>query len=299
MVGLLAQAFLTPLFFIFSARYLFSHSLQEDVECDASRCANQVERWEARWYLGALPGHIQWQPSSYMTVLPYVELSLVICSSRFWRWVLRLSLHLSSDSPVCLVESSASGVQRLAWPLAAMDFDKERVIQNHSVLLSQVATDSTFQKLGCSPLLTVAALRLAQQQRSLISQYGLLARVMRTTSQQTTQDSNNASESRLFFNTSVPSSTFICGSQGSGKSYTLSCLLENCLARSDATVLPRPLTCLLFHYDEFISDNAGSPCEAAFLASVSGVKVRVLCSPTNIATIKVSILYAIAQINAC
>ncbi|OAA34126.1 hypothetical protein NOR_08666 [Metarhizium rileyi] len=167
-----------------------------------------------------------------------------------------------------------------------MDFDKERVIQRHSVLLSQVTTDSTFQKLGCSPLLTVAALRLAQQQRSLISQYGLLARVMRTTSQQTTQDWNNASESRLFFNTSVPSSTFICGSQGSGKSYTLSCLLENCLAPSDATVLPRPLTCLLFHYDEFISDNAGSPCEAAFLASVPGIKVRVLCSPTNIATIK-------------
>ncbi|KAJ6781680.1 hypothetical protein PWT90_07760 [Aphanocladium album] len=167
-----------------------------------------------------------------------------------------------------------------------MDFDKERVIKKHGVLLSQITVNSAFQKLDDSPLLTVAALRLAQEQRSPINQYGLLARVMRTTFQQTTQDSNNASESRLFFNTSVPSSTFICGSQGSGKSYTLSCLLENCLARSDATVLPHPLTCLLFHYDEFISDNGGSPCEAAFLASVPGVKVRILCSPTNIATIK-------------
>lgn len=176
-----------------------------------------------------------------------------------------------------------------------MDFDKERVIQKHSLLLSHV-TVNPGQNVGLSPLLTVSALRLAQQQRSPISQYGLLARVLRTTSQQAVQDSVNASDSRLFFNMSVPSSTFICGSQGSGKSYTLSCLLENCLARSDATVLPHPLTCLLFHYDEFISDDGGSPCEAAFLASVPGVKVRVLCSPTNIATIKVSFLFSTMQV---
>ncbi len=180
-----------------------------------------------------------------------------------------------------------------------MDFDKERVIQNHSVLLSQVTEKHTSHKLGNSPLLTVSALRLAQQQRSPINQYGLLARVMQMTSQEITHDSKRISESRLFFNTSVPSSTFICGSQGSGKSYTLSCLLENCLARSEATVLPHPLTSLLFHYDEFISDHGGSPCEAAFLASVPGVKVRILCSPTNIATIKVSILCPITQVKAC
>ncbi|KAJ4152906.1 hypothetical protein LMH87_009424 [Akanthomyces muscarius] len=127
-----------------------------------------------------------------------------------------------------------------------MDFDKERVIQNHSVLLSQ---------------------------RSPINQYGLLARVMQMTSQEITHDSKRISESRLFFNTSVPSSTFICGSQGSGKSYTLSCLLENCLARSEATVLPHPLTSLLFHYDEFISDHGGSP--STIKKTYSQLKVEV------------------------
>jgi hypothetical protein len=81
---------------------------------------------------------------------------------------------------------------------------------------------------------------------------------------------------RLFFNVTAPSSTFICGSQGSGKSHTRSCLLEGCLIPSDAGKLPKALTGLVFHYDTFISDDGGSPCEAAFLGSDHQIKVRVL-----------------------
>lgn len=92
---------------------------------------------------------------------------------------------------------------------------------------------------------------------------------------------------RIFYNIAAPSSVFICGSQGSGKSHTLSCLLENCLIQSCANVLPRPLTGMLFHYDTFMSDNGGEPCEAAYLASNRQVKVRILCAPTNIRTIQV------------
>ncbi|KAJ5288326.1 hypothetical protein N7508_007392 [Penicillium antarcticum] len=91
---------------------------------------------------------------------------------------------------------------------------------------------------------------------------------------------------RLFFNVSSPSSTFICGSQGSGKSHTLSCILEGCLIPSEAGRLSNPLTAVVFHYDTFICDNGGSPCEAAFLASHSQINVRVLCAPTNIRTIQ-------------
>jgi len=36
-------------------------------------------------------------------------------------------------------------------------------------------------------------------------------------------------EKAIFLNTNAPWSAFICGSQGSGKSYTLSCMLENLL----------------------------------------------------------------------
>ncbi|KAL4777962.1 hypothetical protein BJX76DRAFT_367007 [Aspergillus varians] len=91
---------------------------------------------------------------------------------------------------------------------------------------------------------------------------------------------------RIFFNVTPPSSTFICGSQGSGKSHTLACMLENCLIPCKVGRLPSPLTAIVFHYDTFISDNMGSPCEAAFLATHPELEVRVLCSPTNLRTIK-------------
>lgn len=93
------------------------------------------------------------------------------------------------------------------------------------------------------------------------------------------------SDEMFYYNVAAPSSTFICGSQGSGKSHTLSCLLENCLFSNDANQLPRPLTGIVFHYDTFTSDDKGSPCEAAHLASNPNVKVRVLCAPTNIGSI--------------
>ncbi len=92
---------------------------------------------------------------------------------------------------------------------------------------------------------------------------------------------------RIFQNIAAPSSTFICGSQGSGKSHTLSCILENCLIRSALGELPHPLTGIVFYYDTFNSDSGGTPCEAAYLASNDGVSVRVLCPPTNFRIIKV------------
>lgn len=92
---------------------------------------------------------------------------------------------------------------------------------------------------------------------------------------------------RVFFNITPPSSTFICGSQGSRKSHTLSCILESCLIPSKAGQLRNPLTGIVFHYDTFISDTMGSPCEAAFLSSHPDIEVRVLCAPTNLHAIKV------------
>ncbi|KAK4239478.1 hypothetical protein C8A03DRAFT_32430 [Achaetomium macrosporum] len=112
------------------------------------------------------------------------------------------------------------------------------------------------------------------------SQFGLLAGNLTSVADGKTADP------RIFWNIAAPSSFFICGSQGSGKSHTLSCLLENALAPCEANLLPRPLTGLVFHYDTFISDSGGSPCEAAWLSSNSNIKVRVLCPPTNIRTMQ-------------
>jgi hypothetical protein len=81
----------------------------------------------------------------------------------------------------------------------------------------------------------------------------------------------------IFINTDSPWSAFICGSQGSGKSYTLSCMLEGCLLQDDRIgILPQPLTGIVFNYDS----QAAAACEAAYLCS-AGIKVTVLVSPSN------------------
>ncbi|KAI0120742.1 hypothetical protein BJ170DRAFT_588980 [Xylariales sp. AK1849] len=136
------------------------------------------------------------------------------------------------------------------------------------------------------PLFTPSAVRNDTNSRSSISQYGLLAAISPKTTDREKLEADTAKDHRVFYNTTTPSSTFILGSQGSGKSHTLSCLLENCLVASSAAVLPSPLSALVFHYDTFVSDNTGTPCEAAFLSSLTDIHVRVVCSPTNISTVK-------------
>lgn len=85
----------------------------------------------------------------------------------------------------------------------------------------------------------------------------------------------------VFANMNAPWSAFICGSQGAGKSHSLSCLLENALlATSPAGVNPRPLAGLVFHFDKFTNPDSTQVCEAAYLCS-SGVPVRILVSPSN------------------
>ncbi|WQF90492.1 Putative P-loop containing nucleoside triphosphate hydrolase [Colletotrichum destructivum] len=101
--------------------------------------------------------------------------------------------------------------------------------------------------------------------------------------------------SRVFYNITCPSSVFICGSQGLGKSNTFACLLENCLIPSKLGNLPQPLAGIVFHFDSFVSDAGCLPCEAAFLASHDKASVRVLCTPTNVRTIQ-SIYSGISQV---
>lgn len=121
------------------------------------------------------------------------------------------------------------------------------------------------------------------------NQYGLLCKAIASTqSQQLPADSTKAKspcffdyDPRVFLNVNAPWSTFICGSQGSGKSYTLSCMLENCLIASELGQLPSPLAAIVFHYDTFTSYGSKQLCEAAYLCS-AGVPVKVLVSPTNL-----------------
>ncbi|KAL4993354.1 hypothetical protein BDV10DRAFT_199686 [Aspergillus recurvatus] len=154
--------------------------------------------------------------------------------------------------------------------------------------LSLLKLDSSSDKAEDVSLAPVFTGPVLAQSASVPSQYGLLAGVKRLNASCSlgSEEQVHEEDPRIFFNVSSPSSIFICGSQGSGKSHTLSCILEGCLIPSDAGRLHRPLTAVVFHYDTFIGDNGGSPCEAAFLATHSSVQVRVLCAPTNFQTIQ-------------
>lgn len=82
----------------------------------------------------------------------------------------------------------------------------------------------------------------------------------------------------IMLNTRAPNSTFLCGSQGSGKSYTLNCILENCLIpdkRYGSTT--NPIAGIAFHYD---NDDTEGGAEVASLCS-RGVQVNVLVSSSN------------------
>ncbi|KAK4143533.1 uncharacterized protein C8A04DRAFT_12227 [Dichotomopilus funicola] len=169
---------------------------------------------------------------------------------------------------------------------SGLSADEAAVRDAHLKLLRRVPGLDELNEIQTAPLFTesvrkyAASLASANKQQP-FSQYGLLAGDMSGTA------SDDASfDPRVFWNIAAPSSFFICGSQGSGKSHTLSCLLENALAPCSANVLPRPLTGIVFHYDTFISDSGGSPCEAAWLSSNPDIKVRVLCPPTNIGTMR-------------
>lgn len=153
-------------------------------------------------------------------------------------------------------------------------------------LLTKGSAEKDGQQIGGTPIFTQKVLETAPKA---FTQYGFLAGNAELLDGMTTQDLMSATDDpRLYFNVAAPSSVFICGSQGSGKSHTLSCLLESCLLKSNASEIVTPLTGLVFHYDTFSSDEGGSPCEAAYVGKDSKVKVRVFCAPTNIATIRVS-----------
>jgi DNA replication protein DnaC len=164
-------------------------------------------------------------------------------------------------------------------------------------LLRRPETRDGLGGINTAPLFTYAvsqhARRLATS-TSLMSfpQYGLLAGDVQSLENMPSKDP------RIFYNVATPSSVFICGSQGSGKSHTLSCILENCMIQSDRLGrLPRPLTGIVFNYDEYTSDTRVAPCEAAYLGSDPSISVRVLCAPTNITVIEVPLNDFLTQLS--
>ncbi|KAL8947005.1 MAG: hypothetical protein Q9222_006665 [Ikaeria aurantiellina] len=142
-----------------------------------------------------------------------------------------------------------------------------------------------------APLFSVETARSFSTQNcgNMFPQYGLLAKLEQVYDPESTSDSDledssdqivqKPDDDRIFLNMNTPFSTFVCGSQGSGKSHTLSCVLEMALLESDLGKLPQPLTGIVFHYDKH-AGLSKQLCEAAYLSS-SGIPVTVLVTPSN------------------
>lgn len=110
-------------------------------------------------------------------------------------------------------------------------------LATHLALLSGSSLRQDEHELHSTPIFTPAVLEHAKHA---FDQYGFLAGVSSIMEANTHAD-EAFEDPRVFFNISAPSSAFICGSQGSGKSHTLSCLLENCLIVSGVSKLESPL----------------------------------------------------------
>jgi len=195
-------------------------------------------------------------------------------------------------------ESTSAVPQDLTSDCEEYDVESDPSFGDHLALLKppDTAGHNTFEleEIRTTPLFSMSVKHQVTKrlldQLDPFPQYGLLAGRIDSSTKQTSRSTTHeggpiyraVQDPRIFLNVGAPWSVFICGSQGSGKSHSLSCLLENCLIPSVcATQLPNPLTGLVFHYDSFTSAVGGQACEAAYLCS-SGMEVTVLVSPSNL-----------------
>ncbi|KAL8899991.1 MAG: hypothetical protein Q9207_005909 [Kuettlingeria erythrocarpa] len=180
-----------------------------------------------------------------------------------------------------------------AAPTATMDeWDTHQAFRNRHLLPEGSEADRTNnvrqEEAKTTPLFSIDVARKLQSYGAddLFPQYGLLGRREKMydpdiAPDQGQEEPNPAStrlgNDHIMLNMNTPFSAFICGSQGSGKSHTLSCMLESALIPSDlGKMTSQALTAIVFHWDK----TGNQPCEAAYLCS-AGIPVTVLVSPSN------------------
>jgi hypothetical protein len=118
-------------------------------------------------------------------------------------------------------------------------------------------------ELKTAPLLTRGAYR-TKKMRQAVGQYGVFGTI--TESRLPFATSMHDDEfSRLYLNTNTPFSALVCGVQGSGKSHTVSVILENMFVTGCTALgqLVKPLSGLVLHVGE--TGACAAPCEAAYI----------------------------------
>lgn len=134
--------------------------------------------------------------------------------------------------------------------------------------------------IGHAPLLS--GIMVTQHAKDLVPQYGFIGCH--------SDEDFTGLETKIFQNTNVPFSSFVCGVQGSGKSHTTATMLENALIPSkNLGRLRAPASALVFSYGDWSSGGSGFDIsEATYLARPDSnypgthvKRVTVLVSPSN------------------
>ncbi|KAG2153450.1 uncharacterized protein EDB93DRAFT_1134981 [Suillus bovinus] len=163
-----------------------------------------------------------------------------------------------------------------------------KVELKHLRSLTVDASDlSKDHELQTAPLITREAY-IAAGYKKHSTQYGVMGQVLSICSKSSTYV---PVDPRLYVNTNTPFTAVVCGVQGSGKSHTVSVLLENMLIPKLQEIgsLQQPLAGLVLHFGD---GGVGSlPSEAAWVGvpsmkDVTTPKVRVFVSKSSLNTMK-------------
>ncbi|KAI6003780.1 hypothetical protein EDD15DRAFT_2220154 [Pisolithus albus] len=152
---------------------------------------------------------------------------------------------------------------------------------------SDLKLRSKEHEIRTAPIITRDAY-VAAGYREHTSQYGVLGRTISVFNGPTPY---TPLDPRLYVNTNAPFSAVICGVQGSGKSHTVSVLLESMFIPNLPPIgaLKKPLSGLVLHFGE--GGPSARPCEAAWVATsenpgIKTPKVRVYVSKSSINTMR-------------
>ncbi|KAK7695533.1 hypothetical protein QCA50_000169 [Cerrena zonata] len=161
---------------------------------------------------------------------------------------------------------------------------EELDLLNHTALES---SDRTDHELYTAPILTRGAF-LAGGFSGKSSQYGVLGGVVTVYDQ---KKKDVPDDPRIYVNTNAPFSALVCGVQGSGKSHTVSVMLENMFIPRFPAIgsLEKPLSGLVLHFGEGGANSR--PCEAAWVGvsahqGANAPPVRVYVSKSSLQTMR-------------
>ncbi|KAH7930372.1 hypothetical protein BV22DRAFT_1125091 [Leucogyrophana mollusca] len=142
-------------------------------------------------------------------------------------------------------------------------------------------------ELQTAPILTREAY-VAAEYEDHTTQYGVIGSALSIHSR---ANIYIPADPRLYINTNAPFSAVVCGVQGSGKSHTVSVLLENMFIPNQPTIgsLEKPLSGLVLHFGEGGPNSRPSETAWVGVASKPGITaptVRVFVSKSSLNTMK-------------